>query len=68
MKISITSDVAQRTAVSALIAANEALIEAGGLPHREQHLLRRIIASVREAFEERAAASPTLILVNFEEV
>lgn len=59
------SNLTQRLSVSALLAANEALIESGVLPEREDLLIRRIIASVRESFEDAPPVRlPTLIIAD----
>lgn len=59
---------AQRLAVSALVAANESLLDCGRLTACEQTAIRRLLASVREAFD--GPRLPTLIIADpdFDEI
>jgi len=53
---------AQRLAVSALVAVNESLLDSGRLTTCEQRAIRRLLASVREAFD--GPRLPTLIIAD----
>lgn len=55
--------ITQRLAVSALLVANESLIESGRLSAEESELLRKVIASVKDAFEHTPSV-PTLIVAD----
>lgn len=55
--------ITQRLAVSALLVANESLIESGRLLPEESELLRKIIASVKDAFDHTTRV-PTLIIAD----
>lgn len=50
----------QTLAVSALVAINESMVESGKLPPDEARMIRRVVASVRDAFD---APVPTPILI-----
>jgi len=51
----------QTLAVSALVAINESMVESGRLSRDEERMFRRVIASIRDAFDAPAPA-PILIL------
>lgn len=56
----------QTLAVSALVAINESLIESGKLPPAESLMIRRVVASVRDAFDA-PISTPVLIVAHDEE-
>ena len=58
------STLPQRLSVSALLVANEAMVESGRLPADEELLIRKIMGAVRESFEETPPRLPTLIIAD----